>query len=252
MERGTVTRINSDLIIKEPSGGIRFGTDALLLADFALPRIKKGFCIDIGTGSGVLPLLLLSAGSGAEFSGLEIQPEYAEAAAENARINGFSQSFQVICAGADDAARYYAPGCADYVITNPPYMRADCGRDNENPRLSAARREIYGGLKSFCRAAARCLKSGGVFFCVYRPDRITNLLYEMRESGIEPKRLRVVFPSAGKKPSLILAEGKKDAAEGLAFNSSLNIYTDGAHREYSAEMKEIYGRFSGGKGNCGK
>ena len=247
MERETVTRINSDLIIKEPSGGIRFGTDALLLADFALPRVKKGFCIDIGTGSGVLPLLLLSAGSGARFSGLEIQREYAEAAAENAAANGFSKSFAVVCGSADEAASFYSAGSADAVITNPPYMRADCGRDNENPRLSVARREVCGGLKSFCRAAARCLKSGGVFCCVYRPDRITNLLYEMRSCGIEPKRMRMVFPSAGKKPSLLLVEGKKDAAEGMVFDGSLYIYKNASHREYSDGMREIYSRFSGEK-----
>ncbi|MBR5747000.1 MAG: methyltransferase [Clostridia bacterium] len=247
MDRETVTRINSDLVIKEPSGGIRFGTDALLLAAFALPRIKKGFCIDLGTGSGVLPLLLLSAGSRARFSGLEIQPEYAEAAAGNAKANGFARDFAVICGSADEAASFYAAGSADHVITNPPYMRADCGRDNENPRLSVARREVCGGAGAFCRAAARCLKSGGSFFCVYRPDRLTNLLYEMRANGIEPKRLRAVFPSAGKKPSLILAEGKKDAAEGLSFESSLFIYKNSSHREYSEEMEEIYSRFSGGK-----
>lgn len=247
MDRETVTRINSDLVIKEPYGGIRFGTDALLLAGFAQSRIKKGFCVDLGTGSGVLPLLLLSAGSRARFSGLEIQPEYAAAAAENAKTNGFERQFSVICGSADDAASYYPAGCADHVITNPPYMRADCGRDNENPRLSVARREILGGVGSFCRAAARCLKSGGSFFCVYRPDRITNLLYEMRSNGIEPKRLRAVFPSAGKKPSLILAEGKKDAAEGLVFENALYVYKNESHREYGGEMEEIYGRFSGGK-----
>lgn len=247
MDRHTVTKINSDLTIKEPSGGIRFGTDALLLADFALPRVKKGFCIDIGTGSGVLPLLLLSAGSRARFSGLEIQPEYAAAAGENAAANGFAQSFSVVCGSADDISRYYPAGKADFVITNPPYMRADCGRDNESQRLSAARREVFGGVGSFCRAAARCLKSGGVFFCVYRPDRITNLLYEMRANGIEPKRMRAVFASAEAKPSLLLVEGKKDAAEGLVFANSLYIYKDSGHREYSDEMEAIYSRFSGGK-----
>ena len=248
MDSGTTTKINSDIIIKEPSGGIRFGTDALLLAHFALDRVNRGVCIDIGTGSGVLPLLLLSAGSGADFTGIEIQPEYASAAVENAAINGYSDKFRTICGDAADIKSHFQAGKADFVITNPPYMRADCGRDNLNPRLSAARREVFGGAVSFCRAAAWCLKSGGVFYCVYRPERIVNLLCGMRENGIEPKRLRLVAPSVGKKPSLMLVEGKKDSSEGLEMSEPLYIYKDGTHTDYSSEMQKVYSRFSGGKG----
>ncbi|MBO4453320.1 MAG: methyltransferase, partial [Clostridia bacterium] len=134
---GTVTRINSDLIIKEPSGGIRFGTDALLLAGFALPSVKKGVCVDLGTGCGVIPLLMLSAGSKALFTGLEITPEYALAAEENAAVNGFSDRFKVIRADVCDFSAFPA-GSADFAVMNPPYMRINSGKDNENPLLSVA------------------------------------------------------------------------------------------------------------------
>ena len=95
----------------------------------------------------------------------------------------------------------------------------------------------------FCKAASWCLKSGGGFFAVYRPDRLVNLLYAMRENRIEPKRLRAVVSSVGKKPSLILVEGRKDGKEGLVYENDLVIYTDNSHTEQTNEMKEIYKRF---------
>jgi len=94
-------RINANLLLKELEGGIRFGTDALLLADFA-SAAKRGTCIDLGTGSGVIPLLMLASGSKASFCGLELQPEYASLAAENARANGYGESFKIICGSAAD------------------------------------------------------------------------------------------------------------------------------------------------------
>ncbi len=243
MQNDIFNRINADILLQEPQGGIRFGTDALLLADFALPFIKRGICIDLGTGSGVLPLLLLGAGCKADFIGLELQSRYAEASAKNAEVNGFSQRFRVICGNADDHRTLFEAGMADYVISNPPYMRADCGYNNESPALDIARREICGGAESFCRAASWALKSGGSFFAVYRPDRLVHLLYSMRCNGIEPKRLRAVVPSIGKKPSLILVEGRKDGKEGLNYEPDLYIYTDCSHKEQTEEMKSIYNKF---------
>ena len=95
MNEGTVTKINADIILREPEGGIRFGTDALLLADFAFGSLRRGKCIDLGTGSGVIPLLLLALGCKTDFVGLELQEKYALVAAENARENGFSDKFGV-------------------------------------------------------------------------------------------------------------------------------------------------------------
>ncbi len=243
MNGSVTTKINAEVIIKEPKGGIRFGTDALLLAHFALPHLKRGLCVDIGTGSGVIPLLCLAAGGGADFVGVEIQKEYAEAAFENAVSNGFGERFRVVCASAEETALYCPAGTASAVVTNPPYMRADQGKDNENAKMSVARREISGGAETFCRAAGKCLKSGGKFFAVYRPDRAVNLFCAMRENRIEPKRIKLVFPSAFKKPSLLLVEGIKDAGEGLVFEENLYIYDGGEHKNYSSQMKEIYACF---------
>lgn len=239
------TRINSDILLREPKGGIRFGTDALLLAYFALPLAGKGMCVDLGTGSGAIPLLLLAGGSRAHFIGVEISPEYASAASDNARLNGFSGQLEVFCRDASDTDSYCRRESAGLVLTNPPYMREDCGKKNEKPDMSRARREENGGIASFCIAAGRLLRCGGKFICVYRPDRLCELLCSMRNAGIEPKKLRSVVPSCGKRPSLIIAEGKKGAGEGMIFERDLFIYKDASHRAYSDEMTEIYRRFSG-------
>lgn len=235
-------RINASIILKEPDGGIRFGTDALLLADFA-SGMKKGVCVDLGTGSGVIPLLLLATGSRSDFIGLELQEKYAAVAEENARINNFAERFKVICGNASDYRDLFVCGFAESVITNPPYMRNDCGAENEEAALNIARREISGGVDNFLKAAAWCLKSGGSFFAVYRPDRLVNLLTEMRNNRIEPKRLRAVIPSVGKRPSLILVEGRKDGKEGLVYENDLIIYADESHSVQTEEMRKIYKKF---------
>ena len=237
-----VNKINASLILQEPDGGIRFGTDALLLADFA-SNAKRGLCIDLGTGSGVIPLLLLATGSKARFLGLELQTKYASVAAENAKSNGFADSFEIICGDASDHKTLFESGCAECVITNPPYMRSDCGASNELDALNVARREVSGGADMFLKAASWCLKSGGSFYAVYRPDRLVNLLCAMRNSKIEPKRLRAVVPSVGKRPSLILVEGRKDGKEGLVYENDLIIYRDGTHTEQTEEMRSIYKKF---------
>lgn len=236
-------KINANIVLKEPEGGIRFGTDALLLADFAMNSIKYGNCLDLGTGSGVIPLLMLASGCKSNFCGLELQKEYALIAEQNAKNNNFGDRFSVINGNAENFKELFQSGSFDYVVTNPPYMRSDCGYNNQSKALDIARREICGGIELFCQAAAWCLKSGGNFYAVYRPDRLVNLLYAMRNNNIEPKRLRPIVPSVGKKPSLILVEGKKDGKEGLIYEPDLYIYADSQHKEETEELKEIYSKF---------
>lgn len=243
MNRTFKNKINADLLLEEPFGGIRFGTDALLLADFANNVVRKGTCIDLGTGSGVIPLLMLASGCKADFVGLELQKEYAEIAEKNAQTNGFSERFRVINADANDFKTIFESGRADYCITNPPYMRGDCGKSNDSLPLAIARREVSGGIELFCKTASWALKSGGTFFAVYRPDRLVTLLCAMRENRIEPKKVRFVVPSLGKKPSLVLVEGKKDGNEGISVEPDLYIYTDSSHTVQTDEMNQIYQRF---------
>lgn len=237
------TVINSRLRLSEYTEGIRFGTDALLLAAFVSGSARKR-CVDLGTGSGVIPLLLLSAGKCGRACGIEIQEKYARAAADNARANGLDGVFDSICGDVRDIRSLCSAGSADYVTANPPYLRVDSGRINKSPEKSAAFHEQNGTIEDFARAAAYLLGTGGAFYAVYRPDRLVRLLASLSSVGLEPKHMRPVVPEADRPPSLILVKAVKGAAEGMVYGAPLVIYTDASHGTYSAEMRKIYDDFS--------
>lgn len=233
------TKVNRSILLSEYTDGIRFGTDALLLADFVSGR---GKCIDLGAGSGIIGLLLLSAGKTKCVDGIEIQPQYVALATQNATENGFHDCYTAVQRDITHLNEFPA-GEYDYCVSNPPYLKSDSGYNNDSQALNIARREVLCKIDDICAAASRSVKSGGNVFIVYRADRLDSLLHALKKHSLQPKRLRVVCPSAGKKPSLVLVDAKKDAAEGMVFENIFYIYTDAAHSEYSEEMKKIYGDF---------
>lgn len=234
--------INRKLVLYEPEGGIYYGTDALLLAHF-MKSFQKGKAVELGTGSGIIPLLLLSGGCRASITGIEIQPEYCRAAEMNADENGFSEHFKVIQGDIREIKRFVEAGSCDVVFANPPYLKTTCGKQNESDQKNIAFHEVLCSIDDICGAASWCLKSGGKFFAVYRPERLAGLMFSLRTCRIEPKRMRFVVPSYGKPPSLVLLEGKKDAREGLKIEPDLCIYTDSGHSAYTREMEKIYKEF---------
>lgn len=240
MERETLeTKINGGLLLSEYREGIRFGTDALLLASFARERIVRGVCADFGTGSGVLPLLLLAGGCRAQFLAVEIQEQYAFLARENAARNGFSHRVNVLHGDLREYRTLLPAGGADSVICNPPYLPAECGRKNVADEKRIAWHEDCLRVDELAAAASWILRPGGTFFCVYLPSRLASLLSALRGNRLEPKRLRWVAPSPAESPSLFLLEAKKDAREGMQVLPSLFLYRDGAHKEKSEELLTI-------------
>lgn len=193
------TRINAHLTLREYRGGIRYGTDALLLASFVRGG-RRARCADLGTGCGVIPLLLLVSGRCGEARGFEVQAEYAALAAENARDNGLDGRFAVVQGDIRSIGRLCPAGWADYVTANPPYLRADCGGRNADFVKYAAFHEHFGDIDDFARAAAYLLGTGGVFYTVYRPDRLARLLTALSAAGLEPKRLRPSLPTPAARP----------------------------------------------------
>lgn len=240
MERGTLeTKINGGLLLTEYREGIRFGTDALLLASFARERIVRGTCADFGTGSGVLPLLLLSGGCRARFLAVEIQERYATLARKNAERNGFSDRMTVLHGDLREYRTLLPAGGADSVICNPPYLPADCGRKNIADEKRIAWHEDCLRVEELAAAASWILRPGGTFFCVYLPSRSASLLSALRAYHLEPKRIRWVAPSPSEAPSLFLLEAKKDAREGMQVLPSLFLYRDTSHKEKSEEILAI-------------
>lgn len=240
MKRETLeTKINGGLLLSEYREGIRFGTDALLLTSFARERIARGVCADFGTGSGVLPLLLLAGGCRARFLAVEIQEQYASLARENAARNGFSDHVTVLHGDLREYRTLLPAGGADSVICNPPYLPAECGRKNVADEKRIAWHEDCLRVNELAAAASWILRPGGTFFCVYLPSRSASLLSALRGYRLEPKRMRWVAPSPSEPPSLLLLEAKKDAREGMQVLPSLFLYRDGSHTEKSGELLTI-------------
>lgn len=237
MQGIVTTRINSGILLDEIKGGVRFGTDALLLSHFCGGRGKG---CDLGSGSGVLSFLLLTGGKAAHMTGVELIREYAEISVSNAEKNGFSGLYECLNCGVESAAGKLKAGSMDFVVTNPPYLKAGSGKTNINPLKYTAFHETTADIYKFCGCAGYILKSGGKFYCVYRPEYIAKLIAAMDRNGIKLKRLRYVCPSEGKPPCLILAEGKKDGSDGVKTEPPLYIYADGTHTKYSAETDGIY------------
>ncbi len=233
------TNINGGLVLSEYREGIRFGTDALLLAAFASERIVGGVCADFGTGSGILPLLLLASGSRARFVALEIQQKYAELARENVVKNGFADRVEVLQGDLRAYRDILLAGSMDSVISNPPYLKTDCGKRNLTVEKRIAWHEEFLRVEELAAAASWALKSGGRFFCVYLPSRMVSLFSALRGRDLEPKRLRLVAPSPGEKPSLLLLEAKKNASEGLETLPTLFLYRDAGHTEESDEFRTV-------------
>ncbi len=236
------TKVNRNLILKEPKGGIYYGTDALLLAHF-IGVFNKGVGVDLGTGSGIIPLLLLSSGSSARITGIEIQKEYVDIANHNSKTNGFEDKFVAIHGDLREIKTILLSGGADVVFSNPPYLKTNVGKRCITDQKNIAFHEVMCTIEDVCFAAAWGLKSGGYFYVIYRPERLTSLICALKANNLEPKKMQFVTPSIDKRPSLVLIQAKKDAKEGLTICNNLYIYSDKSHTEYSPQMKKIYKEF---------
>lgn len=226
--------VNDKLELIQETDGLTFGTDALLLAGYISGKYKRS--AEIGSGSGIISMLLVTREKVGEVTALEVQPEYASLTKRNAELNDLDARIKVL----ETDVRDYKPETEfDLVYTNPPYMKTDSGRKNEAEKKNIARHEVCGDINDFCKAAKRMLKFGGTFAVVYRPDRLCDLLFAMRESAIEPKRMTFVHADTESEPSMVLIEGKASGKCGLLLTKPLIIYQDHAHTEYSEDMKYI-------------
>ncbi len=232
MER--IDYVNDDLSLIQKTDGLTFGTDALLLASYVSGKYKRG--LEIGSGSGIISLLLLTRNKLSEVTALDVQEEYTELTTRNAELNSLSDRLKAVFS---DIREYRADSEFDIIYTNPPYMKSDSGKENRLTKKNIARHEVKGGIGDFCTASGRLLKYGGSFYAVYRPDRTSDLICAMRESGLEVKRMTLVFADERSEPSMLLAEGKKGAKSGMHFTRPLIIYKDKEHREYTEEMNFI-------------
>ena len=194
--------------------GFRYGTDAVLLANFVKPPRATSLGVEFGTGTGIVPLLLAQRRRFGHITAFEIQEPYARLAQRNMDNNGLGDRVRVIHADLT-RAREYLSREVDFVFTNPPYMKMTSGELNPQEEKLVARHEKYVTVESLCESAGRILKHGGSFFIVYRAERLADLFCAMRRAQIEPKELVEIAHRPLQSPKLILCRGKKGAESGL-------------------------------------
>ena len=226
--------VNDDIELIQNTDGLTFGTDALLLAGYV--NGKHTTATELGGGTGIISMLLLSRGKASQIDCLEIQEEFAEIIARNAEHNGFSETLNAICT---DVRDYRPEKERELVFTNPPYMKTTSGRANAFDKKNIARHEVAGTIYDFCKAGAKALKYGGTFAVVYRPDRLIDLIDALRSSGLEPKRMTYVHANATTEPSMVLIEAKKGGKCGLKLTRPLLIYKNTDNKDYSEDMQFI-------------
>ena len=213
--------------------GYRFSLDSLLLAYFATPR-RRDRVIDLGTGNGVVPLILARLHPEVTITGVEYQRAMVERAARNVELNQLDARISLCRGDVRAAASIGAAGSFDVVVCNPPYRRSASGRISPNDEKRIARHEIHGALDDFLSAGAYLLRAHGRMALVYLAGRLVDLLSSMRQAGLEPKRLRMVHSFKDSEATLILVEGVKHGRSGVEILPPLIVYREG--KEYSDEV----------------
>ncbi len=235
--------VNENIRLIQKKEGLTFGTDAYLLATF-MRASKSAKALELGGGTGIISLLCASKGKFGDIYIAEVQEDFAQLCRRNAELNGLEDTVKTICADVRDLKIDDFGGELDIVFSNPPYMRMDSGKRNEHDAKFIARHEVCGTIDDFCEAAGRLLKFGGLFYCVYRPDRMCDLLAAMRRQKLEPKRLTFVCADSATAPSMMLVEAKKGGSTGLKLTRTLFLHNSdedkSGKRGETEDAKKIY------------
>ena len=223
-------------LIQRPDA-FRFGTDSVLLADFAEPR-KWDLAIDLGCGTGAIATLMAAHCPGLRVDALELQPEIADMAARSVALNGLEARMRVYCMDLREAWRSLGAGQYSLCVCNPPYGRAGAGLVSQRPPVRAARHEEDLTPFDLARAAAKLLKSGGRFAVVYPAERLYEMMSAMDQNGLAPKRVRTVHGVEGRAPRRVLLSAVRGGGPGLQWLPPLVLqHEDGSVTE---EWKRIY------------
>lgn len=224
-------------IIQNPEG-FCFGIDAVLLSHFA--KAKKGETIvELGTGTGIIPILLSAKTENTQIHAFEVQPEMADMAGRSVKLNQLEERIHIIEDNLKNFGKYFGKSTVDVVVTNPPYMADAKGIQNDESMLRISRHEVLCNLEDVIRTSAAMLKPGGSFYMVHRPMRLVDIVALMRQYKLEPKVIRLVQPSVHKKPNILLIKGVRGAKPELRFEDPLIVYDESG--DYTKEIYDIYG-----------
>ena len=218
----------------------QFGIDAVLLADFAGKEVKgKDSVIDLGTGTGIIPLLMNKMCENAHFVGLEVQKESADMATRSVALNELEDKIKIVNGDLKEAGTLFARHSFNIVTCNPPYMIDEHGRSNKLDAKTIARHEVLCTLEDVVAAANYLLATHGKFFMIHRPFRLPEIFSSLEKHKMEMKRMRLIYPFADREPNMVLIEARKNAKRRLTIEPPLVVRNDDG--EYTEEVQDIYG-----------
>ena len=229
-----------NLRIIQNKEGFCFGIDSVLLSDFAKNIKKDSMVLDLGTGTGIIPILLCGKTNLKKVIGVEIQEEVAKMAEKSIKLNELEDKFEVINENILKLNNLYEKQTFDVIVTNPPYKKRESGVINESKKKLISRHEITANLEDFIKVSKDLLKDKGEFYMVHRPERLVDILSLMRKCKIEPKILKMVYSNKNKEPKLVLIKGVKNANPFLKVEKNLYIYDD--EGKYTEEVLKIYNK----------
>ena len=229
-----------NLKVIQNKNGFCFGMDAVLLSDFAKNIKRNATVLDLGTGTGIIPILLCGKTELKKIIGVEIQEEVAKMAKKSILLNSLEGRFEILNCNIKELNKIYKKQTFDVIVTNPPYKKQDSGIVNENEKKVISRHEITANLEDFIKIAKDLLKDKGELYMVHRPERLVDILELMRKYRIEPKVLKMVCPNKNKEPNLVLIKGVKNAKPFLKIEKNLYVYD--TENKYTKEILEIYNK----------
>lgn len=220
------------------TGRFCFGMDAVLLSGFA--RVKPGEqVLDLGTGTGIIPILLEAKTEGKHFTGLEIQEEVADMAMRSVLLNGLQEKIEICIGDIKDASGIFGSSTFDVVTSNPPYMNCGSGLKNPNESKAISRHEVLCTLEDVVREAAKVLKPGGRFYMVHRPFRLMEIMDALHRYKLEPKRMKMVHPYADREANMVLIEAVRGGKAMMKVEAPVIVFQEPG--VYSREITEVYG-----------
>lgn len=218
--------------------GFCFGMDAVLLSGFAL--VKPGErAVDLGTGTGIIPILLEAKCQGEHYTGLEIQEEMADMARRSVALNQLEKKVSVVTGDIKEASRLFGAASFDVVTSNPPYMNDAHGLKNPELPKAIARHEVLCTLEDVAGQAARLLRPGGRFYLVHRPHRLIEIISALTRAGLEPKRMKFVHPFVDKEANMVLIEAVRGGKSMIKVEAPIIVYKEPG--VYTDEIYTIYG-----------
>ena len=238
-ERIDDLQLNNFKIIQNKDG-FCFGIDAVLLSDFAKNIKNNSKVLDLGTGTGIISILLCGKTKLKKIIGVEVQKEVYDIACRNSELNNLQDKFEVINENIIDLVNIYEKNSFDVIVTNPPYKKKNTGILNDEEKKLISRHEILADLEDFINISNKMLKDKGEFYMIHRPERIVDIFELMRKYKIEPKEVRMVFSDKNNSPKMVLIKGVKNGKKFLKFRENLYIYKKDGN--YTDEILKIYNK----------